>query len=545
MHGQLQLQCLNQELETRVAERTKQLEEALAESRRQQQQLADQQELLSHIMEQLPAGIATLSGPEHRYTFLNERYQVLTGHLSQPGQPIAEDFLVSREEFTQVLDQVYATGQPHKDHEVATSFIDLTSGQRVQRYVEINCLPLHNGQNHPTGILIFVVDVTAKVLVRQQAEAVRAIFELAPAAMFVVHGPNHRIDLVNASMGKLLGRQPAQLLGQPCFEAMPELVNQGYLELLEKVWHTGQTHMEREREGHLMSQKPGEAGYFNCVCHPLRNAQGEMIGIACVTVNVTAQVLDRQQVQHLNKELSTINEELRATNQQLVRTNVDLDTFIYTASHDLKAPIANIEGLLRAVQHELPLAGRVGDVPAMLDMMQDAVERFKRTIWHLTEVSRLQKEQDQPLIKVNLARIVREVSLDLAPLIAQTAAQITVEIPANLTLLFAEKNLRSVVYNLLSNALKYCHPSRVPVVRIECQPHGPEYVLRVQDNGLGLDLKKGRSKLFVMFQRLHTHVEGSGVGLYMIKKMVENAGGRIEVQSELGQGTTFSVCLPG
>jgi signal transduction histidine kinase len=66
----------------------------------------------------------------------------------------------------------------------------------------------------------------------------------------------------------------------------------------------------------------------------------------------------------------------------------------------------------------------------------------------------------------------------------------------------------------------------------------------VQDNGLGLDLTQGQAKLFAMFQRLHTHVEGSGIGLYMVKRMVENVGGHIEVASTLGMGCTFSVYFP-
>jgi PAS domain S-box-containing protein len=237
-------------------------------------------------------------------------------------------------------------------------------------------------------------------------------------------------------------------------------------------------------------------------------------------------------------------EELQAVNKQLMRTNVDLDNFIYTASHDLKQPIANIEGLLLALQHELPAAALVGEVPTMLHLMQEAVERFGRTIMHLTDVSRLQQAHAQPATHVNLAQVVQEVQLDLAPLIAQTAAQVLVAVPDNTTLLFSAKNLRSVVYNLLSNALKYHHPDRLLVVHLTYQLEAEVQVLEVADNGLGLDLAHGQDKLFAMFQRLHTHVEGTGIGLYMVKKMVENVGGRIEVQSVLGEGSTFRVYFP-
>jgi signal transduction histidine kinase len=108
---------------------------------------------------------------------------------------------------------------------------------------------------------------------------------------------------------------------------------------------------------------------------------------------------------------------------------------------------------------------------------------------------------------------------------------------------FSEKNLRSVVYNLLSNAVKYRAPERPPRVKVRAHCTNHHVLLVVQDNGLGIS-ETGQRKLFGMFQRLHDHVEGSGIGLYMVKRMVENVGGRIEVESEVGTGSTFTVYFP-
>jgi PAS domain S-box-containing protein len=236
-------------------------------------------------------------------------------------------------------------------------------------------------------------------------------------------------------------------------------------------------------------------------------------------------------------------QQLHAANEQLVRINTDLDNFIYTASHDLKAPISNIEGLLYLLQDELPTDVVQGaEIGPTLTRMLDAVERFKRTINHLTEVSKLQKEHDRPAEPVGLEAVVRDVCLDLGPLIEAAGAGLEVDIEATPTVSFSEKNLRSVVFNLLNNALKYRDPARSLQVRLHSHVEGTWVVLEVADNGLGLD-RASEHKLFGMFQRLHDHVEGSGIGLYMVKRMVENAGGRIEVQSQLGVGSTFRVYL--
>ncbi|MBD2724322.1 sensor histidine kinase [Hymenobacter armeniacus] len=267
---------------------------------------------------------------------------------------------------------------------------------------------------------------------------------------------------------------------------------------------------------------------------PSRNEQGEIMQWVGTYTDIHEHKLALERIDQGQRQL-------RENNAQLMRVNVDLDNFIYTASHDLKAPISNIEGLLDALLLELPRETVQSEpVRPILDLMQDSVNRFKRTIEQLTDVSKLQKEHGLPTEPVHLAEVVRNVRLDLDPLIQSTGAQLLVDVDAVPTVLFSEKNLRSVIFNLLSNALKYRAPDRVPRVRLQARPQDAGVLLEVEDNGLGLDAAS-EQKLFGMFQRFHDHVEGSGIGLYMVKKMVENAGGRIAVRSELGRGTTFSV----
>ncbi len=144
---------------------------------------------------------------------------------------------------------------------------------------------------------------------------------------------------------------------------------------------------------------------------------------------------------------------------------------------------------------------------------------------------------------VDLSQVVEEVLLDLATLAPLAKQQVEVDLFGCSTIRFSEKNLRSVVYNLVSNAFKYRSPERTPQVHIRCASRAEYQVLTVTDNGLGME--EGRlSQLFSMFKRFHDHVEGSGIGLYMVKKIVENAGGRIEVESQLGVGSTFRVYFP-
>jgi signal transduction histidine kinase len=199
---------------------------------------------------------------------------------------------------------------------------------------------------------------------------------------------------------------------------------------------------------------------------PSRNEQGEIIQWIGTYTDIHEHKLALERIDRGQREL-------RDNNEQLTRVNVDLDNFIYTASHDLKAPISNIEGLLDALLLELPAeAVQSEPVQPILALMQDSVNRFKRTIEHLTDVSKLQKEHGLPTQPVDLAAVIQNVSLDLDPLIQSTGARLDVDVAAVPTVLFSEKNLRSVVFNLLSNALKYHAPTRAPHVRLRARPEG-------------------------------------------------------------------------
>jgi signal transduction histidine kinase len=398
------------------------------------------------------------------------------------------------------------------------------------------------------GVSIFALDATEQALARQQREAeqqqLHGLFEQAPVAIAIFRGPRYVIELANPAVCALWGRTPAQARHTPLFELLPEAAGQGFEELLDGVMATGVPYVAHELPSLIDRHGRRDTVYWNFVYEPLPDRCGVITGVTVVATEVTDQVRARHQVNALNHALRASNEELHAANTQLTRTNVDLDNFIYTASHDLKVPIGNIEGLLYALRAELPAdvvqAGYVGPI---LARMLDAVERFTRTIGHLTELSKLQNEHSPPADALSLAAVVEDVRRDLAPLLEAADVHLTVAVADAPPVLFAQKNLRSVVYNLLSNALKYRHPDRRLHLDVRAHVQAGFTVLAVQDNGLGI-APAHLPKLFTMFERFHTHVEGTGLGLYMVKRLVENAGGTIEVNSRLGAGTTFCVRLP-
>lgn len=244
-----------------------------------------------------------------------------------------------------------------------------------------------------------------------------------------------------------------------------------------------------------------------------------------------------ERVRKRTEELSRKNKELEAKNKELSKVNNDLDNFIYTASHDLKAPISNIEGLITALFLEIDDVNP--EFEKIREMTTASIMKFKNTLNDLTEISKIQKENSDDVQIVNFNFILEEVKNDIKSIITKSKATIYQNLDVN-EIQFSGKNMRSILYNLISNAIKYCSPDRLPEVTISTSVSGVYTLLTVSDNGLGIN-PAYKNKLFGMFKRLHDHVEGSGIGLYIVKRIIENNGGKIEVESELNVGTTFKV----
>ncbi|UOQ69350.1 PAS domain-containing sensor histidine kinase [Hymenobacter volaticus] len=550
-----QVEQLNQELEARVQARTQEalaLQADLLEAAQRQVQV---RESFYQVFEQTPAAVSLLRGPTYRFEYVNPVYQQVFAGRQLVGHDFADALPdATAQGYLAMLEGVYHTGEtffgaevPFVSEQPDTSPHTVYFNFTYQAYRE-------NGEI--VGISTFALDVTEQVLARQEREAQRqqlyTVFEQAPIGIAIQAGPDLVYEFHNP--GYLWMVPDRQLVGKRFFDVFPEMAGTNVETLLRHVYETGETQQEHELlipVARADGSAELEDRYFTVVYQARRDEQGHINGILAFVMEVTEQVHARQQVQDLNEELAAINEELTAANEelhqsntQLTRTNVDLDTFVYTASHDLKAPITNIESIVLALRDTLPTAVQQDDVVAhLLELLDTTVTRFRLTIGQLTDISKLQLAHAGPTEPVRLAQAIENVRLDLLPTIAAADTQLTVEVDPELVVLFSPANLRSIVYNLLGNAIKYRAADRPNVVQVRATPEPNAVVLTVQDNGLGMSAVQQR-QLFGLFQRLHTHVEGTGVGLYITKRLVENAGGIITVQSQPGAGTTFTIMFP-
>ncbi|MBU6119436.1 PAS domain-containing sensor histidine kinase [Hymenobacter siberiensis] len=295
-------------------------------------------------------------------------------------------------------------------------------------------------------------------------------------------------------------------------------------------WHHSLRTGETFTNEHRWRDKQGHYRWFMARGEAIRDAHGEVV----LWVGTNTDVHDLKQAQH----------QLESQNARLRRTNEDLDNFIYTASHDLKQPINNMAGIFEELTRTAYF--RDPDAIKLINYFERALARIYATIDDLSAIVQVQRQQQEmPAEAVSLSQLTDEILASLHDQITQTGATFALDFATYPVVTFVRLNLQSVLFNLISNSLKYAAPGRPPRIRLSSTPDAltGRPTLTVQDNGLGIDLDRFGPQLFQLFRRFHPQVDGTGMGLYLVNRIVQNHGGRLEVSSKVDEGTTFQIYL--
>jgi len=238
-------------------------------------------------------------------------------------------------------------------------------------------------------------------------------------------------------------------------------------------------------------------------------------------------------------EQQRLAEVLQTRSAELERSNRELEQFAYVASHDLQAPLRTVNGFVRLLERKLPQAE--GEVREYLSFISEASNQMRELIRALLELSRV-GQNGVHAADFQLREAVDAARLAMKAMIEERGAVIeTGELPE----VHADRPLvTQLLQNLINNAIKFQPQSR-PLVRIGASPEPGEWVVSVEDQGIGIE-EMHQKRIFQIFQRLHTsdRFEGNGIGLAICEKIVHLHGGRIWVSSERGKGATFSFTLP-
>ncbi|HEX5657244.1 MAG TPA: ATP-binding protein [Polyangiales bacterium] len=518
---------------------------------------------------------------ELRYVAANELYLKLTGSTLESllGKNLFELFPndpsdpnnPSREMLRRSFERVLRTGKP--DALAVIAYRVPTEGHGDQdRYWSATHVPMLDEHGQVAFVLQNTADITelqrlkhaaathsaleASVLERaelvqdanrileEQRRHIEVLFQQAPGFMAFLRGPTHIFEMSNYAYAQLIGFR--EVVGRPVREALPEVVEQGFVQLLDNVYQTGTPFLGRGQRVELMQADGVPAEMFlDFVYQPIRGVDGEVLGIFVQGHDITD--LKRAEAQLRASELAVrelnlgLERRVRERTAELEEVNRELESFSYSVSHDLRAPLRHITGFAQLLERR---AGGSLDEGARehLKTIHDAAQQGGRLVDDLLAFSRMGRQAMRKL-PVELAELMRVLQRELAPEQAGRDVRWTFgELPQ----VVADPGLlRLALRNLLENALKYTRSRATATISVTAVQREDEVEVQIADNGVGFDMQYA-DKLFGVFQRLHTaeQFEGTGIGLANVRRIINRHGGRVWADAKLEHGASFTFTLP-
>ncbi len=439
-------------------------------------------------------------------TKLREKARRIAGDEAQLGESMAASGGKELRDLADSFNQMSANlsdGRDHLEQRVRTRTEELTRANATLRH-----------------------EVTerrrADKALRESEERFRSLFENAPLGYQSLDEQGNFIEL-NDTWCKLLGYTKEEVLGRNFSEFIHPDFKEHFKENFPKFKSMGyilgvEFEMVKKDGTEIIVKFDGKIG---------RNEDGSFRQTHCVLSDVTQRKLAEEERERLIAKLEA--------------QNAELERFTYTVSHDLKSPLISIKGYAGLLRQDLA-KGDAAPVESDLQRIANAADKMDQLLEDLLELSRIGRLVNPPE-EVSMAELARE-TLELVAGQAEKSG-VQVDVSADLPVVFGDRlRLREVLQNLLENAVKYMGDQPQPRIEIGSRRDDGETVCYVRDNGVGID-SRYHEKVFGLFDQLDPNIEGSGIGLAVVRRIIEVQGGRIWAESEgPGHGTTFCFTIP-
>lgn len=517
------------------------------------------------MIDQSPVAIAVLKGEELIIETANSAVLELWRKSADVvGIPLIQALPELKDQpFIGLLKEVMQTGKPHYGYESLARLE--RNGKSEEGYFNYVYAPYYE-EGVLTGVQVVANEVTAQVIAKKELQEsekrFRNLVYEAPVATAIYAGREMRVALANDAMLKLWGKD-SSVIGKILRDGLPELEGQPFHQLLDDVFTSGQSYSAKEARADLVVNGILQPFYFNFTYKPLRDANGNIYAILNMAVDVTESVVARFALEESEERYRTLATELESrvqdrtrdlqkANESLEKSNAELAQYAYVASHDLQEPLRKI----RVFSSMLEQRGELSKESAeLLSRVIASANRMSQLINDLLEFSRL-LNAGRSMQFVDLNEVVRNVMQDFELAIHEKHAEIEIgllplveAVPLQMNQLFT---------NFFSNALKFSRDNVRLKMVVQTKPldeaqrqwyglaQGLKYShITFSDNGIGFD-PHFAEQIFEVFKRLHSKqaYPGSGIGLALCRKIVENHRGHLFAESEEDKGTVFHIILP-
>ena len=498
----------------------------------------------------LDAGFAAClhAGPELVAVY-NDRYRATLGALKHPGalgRPLRVVWSEVWPEVAPEFAQVLAGGAPvNRENQ---RFMLVRDERPDEAYFTYSLSPVRDESGAVIAVFNIAIETTAQVLAERQRESYREalaaerehlkrVIEQAPVAMYIATGREHVFEVVSASWYRIAGKRPEEVLGRSVRDVFPELVPQGIVDVIERVYDTGEPFVAPAMPVVIDADGDGvpEDRFFNVVYQPLHDAAGAVYAIALVATEVTELVQARRTA-----------EEAQAAAEAANRSKSE---FLAVMSHELRTPLNAISGYTDIL--DMGIHGPVTEAQRnSLGRIRSSQQHLLGLINDVLNYAKLETGTvHYHITEVHVQEVFASVEAIIAPQVG--AAGLTLvecDSSADLWVRADAEKLRQILLNLLSNAIKFTrpHPERGRI-ELACLDDGDHVRLEVRDTGIGISADKLES-IFEPFVQVRADLtrteEGTGLGLAISRDLARGMGGDLRVTSAPGEGSTFTLILP-
>jgi PAS domain S-box-containing protein len=535
------LQNIRNNLEEEVRERTEELQQELAEHRRTEERLIKSEERLRVTLETVQIGIFDWdvesdiweASPEC-YTILGYEPQTGPGNYTKWLQQVHPD---DRQYLESKITAIYnrepsAKQSPVYEHETRLRH---ASGEYRWEYIKGFGITF-NEKGDVTRILGIMMDInerkTTEIKLVGERSLLRCIIDSVSDLIFF-KDRNGAYQGCNKASEEFIGMPESEQIGKTDFDffdhKMAEEVQKADRNVIEKGEPLYVEEWITTRDGKLQLMDTCKSPYYD--------PDGEALGIVGISRDITDRKKAEEEIRTLNLELE---QRVKDRTAELESSNKELESFVYSISHDLRAPLRHIDGFMELMKKNGVTSLNEKGWQHM-DRVSASAQKMGHLIDDLLSFSRIGR-QEMTLKEIDLGLIVRKIIKKLNP---ETAGREIQWIIGDFPSVRGDRILLEIVMmNLLSNAIKFTREKEQAIIEAGSEPSEGETVIFVRDNGVGFE-QEYADNLFGVFQRLHSadEFEGTGAGLAMVQRIIHRHGGRVWAEGEVDKGAVFYFSL--
>ncbi len=476
------------------------------------------------VFDQATVGFAFVDANSGNFIEINNRYCNILGYTEEYIKGKSFVFFTHPDDVTE---SVLNLKKLHEGiiNEFSTEKRYITkSGKTI--WVNLTVSPLWESNEKPTVNIAFIKDITekkeAQALIEKSKNRFKSLIDTIDGIVWEYNLKTMTPSFISKKVESILGYTVKEWKSSTTF--WEDHIHPDDLKFVLEISDSATKKRENIDYEYRMITKSGKTIWIRDIVNFVYENDKTEISRG-IMIDIT---IMKEAEKNLNNSFDLVTEQ-----------NKRLLNFSYIVSHNLRSHTSNIESIIALIES----AESDEERTQMMHLLKSVSNSLDETMSHLNEVVNINTNMSLVIKPLNLKQYINTTKNTLSEQLFLTNTIIVTNIPDDLMILYNQSYLESILYNIISNAIKYSNPEISPIINIKWYKENAQDVIEISDNGIGIDLNKNGDKIFGMYKTFSNNNDSKGIGLYITKNQIEAMGGTITVESELNKGTTFKIYI--